>query len=82
MCHCILSANELLSVAVSKLAFLRRSPEVLPMIGRVFVSKTSAKRLTFSALAVGGAELKMQSSGSMVQQHGCLQPSSAFLLLR
>lgn len=55
---------------------------MLPMIGRVFVSKTSAKRLTFSALAVGGAELKMQSSGSMVQQHGCLQPSSAFLLLR
>lgn len=75
MCHPMLSANEVLSVTVTKPACLRRSPEVAYVVGRVFVPKTSAKRSTFSAWAAGGPELKLQGSGSVVQQHWGSQPA-------
>lgn len=82
MCHHTLSDSEVLSATVTKPAFLRRLPEVAYVVGRVFGPKTSAKRSTFSALADREAELKLQGSGSIVQQQWCSQLDSAFLLLR
>lgn len=57
------------------------SKERAYVVRSVLVCKTSAERLTFSALVTRGVDLKLQWSEAMVQQQWCLQPAPTLLPL-